>query len=300
VPTLFVSRSQKAPPPTVGAPPMMGVGAVSSRTSHDPAQDLEAPTVATKSSTGPKIPGKSGVVEPPEVLLPKVPHVPGDAPFARVRGMVSDQPRKVVASTSGADGAAFAPEATWAESAMLGCTGLHADAEIWAVDQKLGVDVRGGAAAYRLRVGDTAPVQVPIEVEGGLRWKVLDDDAVSIAPGVGAMYATDRAVIYADSGRTRAAVTSIPLLGARVGASARYEDGATLVSLDLQSVWTPMPTIVRGELGFDVAVAGPILLTAAVGGDLRWVHLASDTADARVNLREMGADLRLGVGFAAF
>lgn len=284
VPATFVGRASspavaqrpKEAPPTMGtAPPTLG-----------------APPV-TSGTTG-------AAVSAPSVT--KAPHVVGEPSRMRLRATLFDRPGTGVVVPGGAFGADFAPEATWAVSPLLGSVGAHVDAEAWALrERKLGFDLRARAFGYRLQVGDKAPLQLPLDVEGGVRWRLLNTGSFSVAPGIGASYLTGQAIVYADPGRTRAEVRAFGISAARLEAVARYENESTLFQVELEGVFSPRPTLARAEAMLDVGLSGPIVFTAALGADMRWFRLeAEDDVDARVDVRQFSQELRLGIGVVAF
>ncbi len=272
VPTLFVSRGQRPVTPPAGPPPTMA-----------------APTITRRD-------GASGTAAP--TVVAKAPRTPGDTPWFRFRATAIDAPHHVTATTSGDAGTQVGPEATWTTSPLLGEVGAQADAELWFAHQKAAFDVRARGTAFRIQFADDAPVQLPLDVEAGLRFAVARAGRVSFVPEVGAVYARNTAIVYADAGRARVTVDTFPTVGGKVGFGVRYQNGGMLVAFNLASVWTPVPMLARGELVVDIPLSKPVALSAAIAGDARWTTLSG--TDGALHQRRVGGEVRIGVSFAAF
>ncbi|MFK7928291.1 MAG: hypothetical protein AB8H79_08875, partial [Myxococcota bacterium] len=196
----------------------------------------------------------------------------------------------------------YAPEASFATSAAFGHFGVQGDAEAWVLGSRaLGFDFRTRFTGYRLSLGSEKRVQVPIDIEVGGRYRVQDDGTWSVYVGAGFARTSEVIFAYTDETRTAAEPSSYSLMGARVGGGLRGEWDVGLFELDLQSLWAPVPSLVRLEARGDIPVADPIFLTAALGGEARTSVFKPDPEgqpEAKIRGSRLGLDVRIGVGAA--
>jgi hypothetical protein len=119
--------------------------------------------------------------------------------------------------------------------------------------------------------------------------------------GAGAVRSSSLIFAYTDATRSTAKVIDVPVVGARVGGGLRGEWGPGLFELDLQTLWGPVPSVARLEARGEFAVADPLLLHLSLGLDARNVGARPpETEDIRVNVQQLGIDLRVGIATVAF
>jgi hypothetical protein len=197
----------------------------------------------------------------------------------------------------------YAPEASYIVSPAFGRLGLHADVELWVGGaRKVGFDLRARGAGYRLAVGPDTRLGLPWDIEGGLRYRAWESGgAWSAYAGAGAIRTSSLIFAYTDATRATAKVVDVPLIGARVGGGLRGEWGPGLFELDLQTAWGPVPSIARLEARGEIAVADPLLLHLSLGADARAVgSRPPETEDIKVNVQQLGVDIRVGIATVAF
>lgn len=292
---LFIS---KAAAPVVVAAPVTTPGTT-------------APTVTTPGTT-PTGPVATGPGTAPGVTpggkAPKGPKTSGVAASGyqqlRLRGALINGPFTYKSTTAG-DGdlsGTYAPEASFSTSPAFGHFGLQGDAEAWVGSNRaLGFDARVRASVYRLGVGDEKSANLPLDLELGGRYRVQDDGTWSVYVGAGFGMVSEVVFAYTDETRTSAKPENYSLMGMRVGGGIRGEWGVGMFEVDLQTLWSPVPSLARLEARGDIPVADPIFLNLALGGEgrmSRWKPDPEGQPDAKIRVRRAGLDIRAGVGVA--
>lgn len=217
---------------------------------------------------------------------------------ARLRGALVNHISAYGSSLVGDAADRYAPEAAYTTFSQ---PGLNLNAELWVGNGKpLGFDARFQASAVRLGLGTEKPFYVPLDVEVGGRYRVKDNGTWSGYAGAGFARITELAFEYTGPERTAATPVGFGIMGAGIGGGIRGEWGARMFELDLQTVWTPIPSLARLEVRGDLPVADPILLHLALGGEgrlSRWRPL-DDNDEVRIRTRRAAVTVRAGVSMA--
>jgi hypothetical protein len=225
----------------------------------------------------------------------------GDLSKVRLRAMLSNAPFAWSSTLRGEGASTFAPEASFTTSPIFGHTAAHGEVELWPdAERRLGLDLRARAGIYRVKLGSTSAAVAPLELEGGVRYRAWSSGKASAYAGGGFGRSQGLVIAYTDDTRSSADPVNFAVLGARVGGGLRVESGPTLFELDLQTFWTPAPSIFRLDSRLDVPLAGNLALSFALGGDARLLRYKIDDTDARVRTRQFGGDLRAGIAVPFF
>jgi len=227
----------------------------------------------------------------------------GGPALARGRAALTNQPIAYRATLNGDAAERYAPQANIPLGATLPANiGLLLEGEVWPDRTRLiGLDLRARVGALRLGFGPEKRTFVPWGVDGGVRYKAWTSGDWSAEVGAGAGAMSEFVVAYADPGRTTPELVPFTLAGARLGGGLRGELGRGLVVADLQTFWTPLPSVARLDVRADIPLTEPLLLTLGTGLEGRAARFRPESPeDARVNVLRGAIDIRVGIAVAAF
>ncbi|MFT7518359.1 MAG: hypothetical protein ACI9MC_000490, partial [Kiritimatiellia bacterium] len=276
------------------------VGPGAAQAAAGPPATAVGPTSAPISTTpGPAVRGVATPVSTAgaSVVTPSVVK-PGGYATARLRGTLFDELLSYSARLKG-EAPLFPPEAKFTNYFHIG---VHADAELWVgAARALGFDFRARAGIYRVQLGFDKDVAAPLELELGARYRVWDTGTWSAYAGGGFSRSQGMVFGYSDEARTSAELLNYGVLGLRAGGGLRGEFGPSLIDLNLQTVWSPGPSMVRAEVIGDIPLSGDIMLTAGVAADGRFqTYRVDDSKDNKIKVTQLGLNMRLGVAIAFF